>query len=195
MSKSALTPDQALQRLVTGNRRYVSGQALHPNQTAERRLELVSGQAPFAAVLACADSRVPPEVFCDQGLGDLFVVRNAGNVVDDVVLGSLEYAVEHLGAPLLVVVGHTRCGAVTAAVQGGHAPGHIGRVVERLKPAVSDSSAQAGDAVYNAVVAHVRRAVAALNASEPLLSQAVRQGSIKVLGAVYHLDTGELQFI
>ena len=194
MSTSALTPDQALQMLVTGNRRYVSGQAVHPNQSAERRLELISGQAPFAAVLTCADSRVPPEVFCDQGLGDLFVVRNAGNVVDDVVLGSLEYAVEHLGAPLVAVIGHTWCGAVTAAVQGGHAPGHIGSVIERLKPAVDDACAAAGNAVLNAVSANVRQAVAALQGCEPILGEAVRLGRLKVLGGVYILDTGELEF-
>jgi len=195
MSTATPTPDQALQMLVTGNRRYVSGQALHPNQSAERRQALVSGQQPFAAVLACADSRVPPEVFCDQGLGDLFVVRNAGNVVDDVVLGSLEYAVEHLGAPLVAVIGHTRCGAITAAVQGGHAPGHIASVVDRLKPAVAAASGEAGNAVLNAVVANVRQAVAALKACEPILAEAARIGRLQVAGGVYYLDTGELEFI
>ena len=195
MSTAAPTPDQALQMLVTGNRRYVSGQALHPNQSAERRQALVSGQQPFAAVLACADSRVPPEVFCDQGLGDLFVVRNAGNVVDDVVLGSLEYAVEHLGAPLVAVIGHTRCGAITAAVQGGHAPGHSASVVDRLKPAVAAASGEAGNAVLNAVVANVRQAVAALKACEPILAEAARIGRLQVAGGVYHLDTGELELI
>ena len=195
MSTSRFTPDQALQMLVTGNRRYISGLAQHPNQSAERRLEMVSGQHPFAIVLGCADSRVPPEVFCDQGLGDLFVIRNAGNVVDEVVFGSLEYGVEHLGVPLVMVLGHTQCGAVTAAVQGGHAPGHLGSVVDRIRPAVAASIGQAGDVVLNAVRANVRLAVEAIKACEPLLAHAVKLEHLKVVGSLYHLDTGELELV
>jgi carbonic anhydrase len=152
---------------------------------------VVAGQSPFAVILGCADSCVPPEVFCDQGLGDLFVVRNAGNVVDEVVLGSLEYGVEHLGAPLVVVLGHTQCGAVTAAVQGGHAAGHIGSIVDRRQPAVAAASRQAGDAVLNAIRANVQQAVAALQACQPILAEAVKLGQLKIVGGLYHLDTGE----
>ena len=107
-----------------------------PNQGVERRKELVEGQHPFAIILCCSDSRVPPEVIFDQGLGDLFIVRTAGNVFDNIALGSIEYAVEHLEVPLLVVLGHGQCGAVTATVEGGHAPGHISNVVEAIQPAV-----------------------------------------------------------
>jgi len=133
-----LTPDQALERLLQGNQRYVAGKATHPDQTAERRLGLASGQAPFAIILTCADSRVAPELFFDQGLGDLFVIRNAGNILDDHVIGSMEYAVEHLHAGLIVVVGHGQCGAVSAAVAGGEVPGHIRSVTEAIAPALED---------------------------------------------------------
>ena len=195
MHTSSFTPDQALQMLVAGNRRYASGQAAHPHQSAERCLEVVSGQHPFAVFLGCADSRVPPEVFCDQGLGDLFVVRNAGHVVDQVVLGSLEYAVDHLDAPLVMVVGHTHCGAVTAAVQGGQVPGHISSIVDRIKPAVVASSRLAGNAILNAILEHVRLTVAAIKACEPILADAVKLGHLRVVGSLYHLDTGELELV
>ena len=118
----AVTGDQALQRLVEGNQRSVAGAWTHPHQSLERRAGLTKGQAPFAVILACADSRVSPEVLFDQGLGDLFVIRVAGNVIDNLGLGSLEYAAEHLHTPLIVVLGHTQCGAVQAAVAGSHAP-------------------------------------------------------------------------
>ncbi len=112
--------------MIAGNNRYLEGNLEHPHQTLERRGDLASGQEPFACVLSCADSRVPPEIVFDQGLGDLFVLRVAGNIVNDMIMGSLEYAVEHLGASLIVVLGHKRCGAVSATVQGGTAPGKIG---------------------------------------------------------------------
>jgi len=131
--ESSLTADQALQRLIEGNRRYVAGAATHPDQTTQRRAELAKGQFAFAIVLTCSDSRVVPELFLDQGLGDLFVVRNAGNILDDHVIGSMDYAVEHLHVPLVLVVGHEKCGAVSAAVAGGEAPCHIRSVVAALE--------------------------------------------------------------
>jgi carbonic anhydrase len=131
-----LTGDQALQELMNGNKRYVAAELAHPNQTAARRAEVAKGQDPFAIIVGCSDSRVPPEIIFDQGLGDLFVTRVAGNIVDDVVLGSIEYAAEHLGVPLIVVLGHKRCGAVEAAAKGGDAPVHIRSLVEAIKPAI-----------------------------------------------------------
>ncbi|HEY4484757.1 MAG TPA: carbonic anhydrase, partial [Nitrospiria bacterium] len=125
-----LNPDKALTMLMEGNARYVEGKMLHPNQAADRMGELAKGQHPFAVILGCADSRVPPEIVFDQGLGDLFVLRVAGNIADDAVIGSIEYAVEHLGTTLVFVLGHERCGAVSAAVEvvtkGAKVPGHIG---------------------------------------------------------------------
>src|SRR5207247_2291014 len=133
--------DQAMKMLQDGNARFVSGKLEHPNESPERRTEVAKGQHQFAVILACADSRVGPEVIFDAGLGDLFVTRVAGNVVDDAMLGSIEYAVEHLGAPLIVVCGHQRCGAVQATVEtvasGAPAPGHLGALIDPIKPAVT----------------------------------------------------------
>ena len=122
--------NQALKKLLEGNERCRSGQAQHPRQDARRRKEITKGQKPFAVIVGCSDSRIPPPMIFDQGLGDLFVIRVAGNIADSVVLGSIEYAVEHLGCKLVVVLGHGKCGAVTAAAEGGKAPGHIEAVLK-----------------------------------------------------------------
>jgi len=182
--------EQALQSLVAGNMRYVGTKLAHPNQSAERRLEVAKGQRPFAAILGCSDSRVPPELIFDQGLGDLFVVRVAGNVVDDVVLGSLEYAVAHLGVSLIMVLGHERCGAVEAALKGGEAPGHVRSVVAAIAPAVEKVKGQPGDPLNNAVSANVEMVVAQLRSSQPVLSVIVGVGKLRVVGARYDLDSG-----
>ena len=128
---------QALELLKAGNARFVSGALTPKDDYTELREQLSAGQHPFAVVLCCSDSRVAPEIIFDQKLGDLFVIRNAGNVVDDDVLGSIEYAVEHLGTPLVVVLGHSCCGAVTATCQGGDLPGHIVDITQRIRPAIS----------------------------------------------------------
>lgn len=193
MHKALYTPAEAKQMLIDGNRRYTSGQAAHPNQSGERRTEVLAGQHPFVALVSCADSRVPPEVFFDQGIGDLFIMRNAGNILDDVVLGSLEYGVEHLGISLIVVLGHTKCGAVTATVQGGEAPGHIGSIVKTILPAVEATKDQEGDPVLNATLANVHMSVAALKECEPILSEKVKAGHLEVIGGLYHLDSGEVE--
>lgn len=134
-SPAVTNGDEALARLMEGNARYVSAKLNHPDQTLQRRAEVASGQHPFAIILTCADSRVPPELLFDQGLGDLFVVRVAGNIVDDDILGSIEYGVGELATPLVMVLGHERCGAVKATVesveQGGEVPGHIGAWFKR----------------------------------------------------------------
>ncbi|MBP5796934.1 MAG: carbonic anhydrase [Bacteroidales bacterium] len=128
---------QALKLLKEGNARFVSGHLAPKDHYAEDRLKLSEGQHPFAAVLCCSDSRVAPEILFDQQLGDVFVIRNAGNVVDEDVLGSIEYAVEHLESPLVLVLGHSSCGAVTAACQGGELPGHLVDIAKRIKPSIS----------------------------------------------------------
>lgn len=194
-ANDGLPPDAAWQRLVEGNQRYVADHAAHPDQTPARRAALASSQAPFAIVLGCADSRVTPEILFDQGIGDLFVVRVAGNVLDNTGLGSIEYAVEHLHASLIVVLGHERCGAVTAAVKGGHAPGHIHSFVEAITPVVAAAKAAPGDPVDNAVCANVRRVVAQLRRAEPILGELVTAGKLKVVGARYDLDTGAAELL
>src|SRR3954449_3735222 len=131
---SAVSANDALARLMHGNRRYARHKEQHPDESLARRKELIGGQHPFAVILGCADSRVPPELLFDQGLGDLFVIRVAGNIVDDVVLGSIEYAFEHLDTKLIMVLAHEKCGAVSVAVQGGSAPGHLTTLVQAIQP-------------------------------------------------------------
>jgi len=190
-----ISPEQALQRLVDGNRRFVDGQMLHQRQGADRRGETQTGQQPFAAILTCSDSRVPPEILFDQGIGDLFVVRNAGNVLDDIVEGSIAYAVEHLGVPLVVVLGHTRCGAVTAAIKSADAGGKIGAVVRVLQPAVISARDVPGDAVLNTAAANVRLNVAHLRGEPAAISDHVAGEAPRITGALYHLDTGVVEWL
>ena len=192
-TESTVTADQALQLLVEGNARFVAGKLQHPHQDAGRRAEVLAGQHPFAIILSCSDSRVPVEELFDQGIGDLFLIRNAGNILDDVVLGSIEYAAEHIGVPLLLILGHTKCGAVTATCGGGEAPGHIKAVVEIIAPAVEEVRGHAGDFVMNATVANVKRSVDQARNCGPILSHLVKEGKLQVVGGIYHLDTGKVE--
>ncbi len=192
---NAPTPAEALERLLAGNRRFFSGLPASRSAAAARRKELATGQKPFAVVVCCSDSRVGPEVVFDQGLGDIFVVRTAGEVVDDVGLGSIEYAVEHLGSPLVVVLGHEGCGAVTAALEGGDAPGHIGAVVKAIAPAVAESAGAPGDALDNAVRAQIRAVVRRLRSAAPIVAELVHAGRVRVVGARYDLDTGVVEVV
>jgi carbonic anhydrase len=184
------SPDAALDLLREGNDRY-RNKGPHLQEDTERRKMLLSGQHPFAAVLCCSDSRVPPEILFDKRLGDLFVIRNAGNVVDDVVLGSIEYAVEHLGSQLVVVLGHSSCGAVTATVKNSPAQGHLGSIMSRIRPAVEKTRAKEGDAVANAIDANIEEMLAAL-LREPLFKEMVAEGKLKVVGMRYNLEDGTI---
>ena len=190
-SEKALTPGSALDELKAGNERHVAHSYKHPHQTPTRQHELVGGQHPHAVILSCSDSRVPPEVVFDQGLGDLFVVRVAGNVAGDHELASIEYAVEHLHCPLVVVLGHQSCGAVTAAAEGGHAPGHLPALLHEIQPAVEKARAMKGDLIDNAVRTNVDRAVDQVRASS-VLKEPLEKGELRVVGAVYSLETGRV---
>ena len=191
-----LTPDQALTQLLRGNERFVAGWPDHPNQSARRRREVFeAGQQPYAIILSCADSRVPPEIIFDQGLGDLFVIRVAGNVLDDVILGTIEYAVEHLHTPLVMVLGHDKCGAVTAAVEHGRTNSHVQAVVDALQAAILMAEGQEGDRVSTTIDMNIRYAVKTLRASEPVLMGACAAGQLRIIGARYHLDTGEVKVV
>lgn len=187
--------DEALARLVAGNKRFVEMQLTHPDQDTGCRTKLATGQQPFAVILGCSDSRVPPEVIFDQGLGNLFVVRVAGNVAEDIGIASMEYAVEHLGSRLIVVLGHERCGAVTAAVKGGEFPGHLPALMTALQPAVDKSKGAAGDSVDGAITANVALTAARLRESKPILAEMAEKGEIKIVGARYDLDTGAVEFL
>ena len=190
-----VAPADALARLKAGNQRFIAGKLQHPHQNPKRRTELATGQRPFAIVLGCADSRTSPEVLFDQGLGDLFVVRVAGNILDDHVLGSIEYAVDHLGAQLIVVLGHQRCGAVQFAKETldskAEAPEHINSIVAAIQPAVE---ATRGADVEATIKANTDNVVRSLRSSEPVLKKEVEAGAITVLGAYYNLDTGAVVF-
>lgn len=188
-------PDTVLRELMMGNKRYVTDKADHPNQRAARRTEVAQAQHPSAVILGCADSRVPPEVVFDKGLGDLFVVRVAGNVVNDSVLGSIEYAVEHLGSRLIMVLGHERCGAVGAAVQGGTPEGHVASLVNLIKPSVDHTKGMPGDPVENALRENVHRMVGLLEVDSSLLRNAVHSGKVKIVGARYDLGSGNVELL
>ncbi len=193
-SQSTLTPDQALAQLMEGNQRFVQRRRLNPNQDAARLAEVASGQAPFAAILSCADSRLVPEIVFDQGIGDLFVVRVAGNIAITEDIASEEYAVGVLGAPLLMVLGHERCGAVAAALAGGELPGVIESLVFAIRPAVQASEGKSGDRLTNAIKSNVSLQVQRLQNSS-VIASAVQEGKLKVVGAYYDLDTGEISLV
>jgi len=186
----------SLLELAVGNLRFVMGKLKSPHQSVQRREELVGGQYPFAAVLSCSDSRLPPEIIFDQGLGDLFVVRVAGNVAAfSDTIASLEYAVEHLHAPLIVVLGHQKCGAITAALEGTKMEGSLGALMESLQPAVEAAKSQEGDKLENAIRANVHLTVKRLHQESVILAKAVEEGEIDILGAYYSLETGKVELI
>ena len=190
-----ITADSVLAELKTGNKHHVAHRYQHPHETLDRQRQLASGQHPHAEILSCSDSRVPPEIVFDQGLGDLFIVRVAGNVASDTELGSLEYGAEHLHVPLIVVLGHESCGAVTAAVQGGPPEGHIGSLVDLIKPAVEKTRGMSGDPVSNAVRMNVELVVKQLRTSTPILSELVAHGKLRIVGAVYSIETGAVMWL
>jgi carbonic anhydrase len=192
---AGVSADNALTRLLEGNQRYVRHREQHPDQSPARQKQLIGGQHPFAVILGCADSRVAPELLFDQGLGDLFVIRVAGNIVDDAILGSIEYAVEHLGTKLIVVLGHEKCGAVSAAVEGGEAVGHLKSLVMEIQPSVSATAKNPGDKIHNCVVENVRRVARQIRQSEPVLKGAVERNGLKVVAADYALDTGKVTLL
>ena len=200
--KSKLTADQALARLKEGNRRFVADIPNPSDITRKARLAVAKGQGPFAALIGCADSRVGPEHLFEAGLGELFIVRTAGNYVDTAGLGSIEYAVGVLGVPLIVVLGHERCGAVAAAVdvitKNAQLPGSIGSMVEPILPSVIQARVglkPGEDLVDASIRANVARVANRLRTmSEPLLADPIKAGRVKVVGATYDLDTGTVDF-
>jgi carbonic anhydrase len=218
-----IAPAEALSRLKEGNSRFISGNMQHPHesgderayiaknsyenpdaislgmtsdQAAKRRAELTKSQHPFAIILSCSDSRVPPEIVFDEGLGDIFIVRVAGNVLNDEGLGSIEYGVDVLGARLILVLGHQSCGAVDAAIKTvaakGKAPGHIQSLVTAIKPVV-DATPKAD--LETTIKANVKHVVDALRSSTPILKGKVDSGDVQVIGGYYTLDSGAVTFL
>ena len=194
---AAVGADEALSRLLNGDKRFVAGKSNEPTGAAlvERRHTLAKEQKPFAVIVGCSDSRVPPEFVFDVTLGDTFVVRTAGEVVDAVALGSIEYAIEHLGTRLIVVLGHQRCGAVSAAVSGAAETGDIPDVLKAILPAVEETKAQAGDPIDNAVRANARDVAKHLQSASPIIAPLVKSGEVKIVAAYYSLDTGQVELL
>jgi carbonic anhydrase len=187
----SVTPDEALSRLKAGNERFADSKESTSKPLAARRAETAKEQHPFAIVVACADSRSAPEIVFDQNIGDLFVIRTAGNLVDDYALGSIEYAVDHLGTRLIVVLGHERCGAVTAALGGGSAPGHINSLVRDIQPAVAASKGKEGDALTNAIHENDAKVADKIRKQAQLGELAAQ---VRVVEGYYDLDTGKVEW-
>ena len=197
-TENILTPDEALKRLKQGNKRYVSGE-MKRHDFATERAALAEGQNPFAGILSCADSRIAPEYAFDTARGDLFVVRVAGNFTDENGVASFEYAVQFLGTPLLVVLGHEKCGAVEAAIKtvkgGKPLPGHLPALVKKIFPAVENVMNQPGDLLSNAIRENVRLTVENLKRATPVISEFVAGKKVRVVGGIYKLGDGRIEWM
>lgn len=192
---AGITPDEALKKLMEGNARFMKDDKEYINWGDVRRKELAKGQNPFAVILSCSDSRVPPEHVFDQELGDIFVVRVAGNVADPIELGSVEYAAEHLNVPLVMVMGHRSCGAVKATVAGGKPEGNIAAIVKKITPAVNSAKKRAKDkeAVLDAAIEDNAKLTAkTLTEKSEILRHLVESGKVKIVSGVYDLHTGKV---
>jgi carbonic anhydrase len=196
-----ISPEQALSQLKEGNERYARWSSRHPNQGPDRRKETVDkGQKPFATILSCSDSRVPVEVVFDSGIGDLFVVRVAGNVADVDEIGSMEYGVDHLGTPVLLVLGHTRCGAVTAVAQKAEVHGSIPQLVDNIIPAVARARKAHPDLAPDGLVEEAVRENTWQSIEDTLknseaIRKRVREGKVKVVAAIYDLENGKVTWL
>ncbi len=193
-SSDPTNPDQTIQALLDGNKRFVQRKRANPHQDAARLAEIAKTQKPFAAILSCADSRVPSEIIFDQGFGDLFVCRVAGNIATPEEIGSLEFGTLVLGSKVIIVMGHERCGAVAATIKGAQVPGQIGSLLEAIKPAVARSEGQKGDRLENACKANVLVQIEKLKSS-PVLSQLIQEKKLKIIGGYYDLDTSRVSLV
>lgn len=190
-----VSADSAIKRLKAGNLRFTSGKSLRPHQDIKRVHEVAQSQKPFAVIVGCSDSRVPSEIIFDQGLGDLFIVRTAGQVSTYASWGSIEFANQLLDARLIVVLGHTKCGAVSAACKLPEVQGHIITLVNAIKPAAELAKQLPGDTIDNAVKINVAMQVKQLESLEPVLTKAIKKGTLRIVGAVYNLNSGAVEFL
>lgn len=189
-----LSSEEALKKLIDGNTRFVELEMQHPDETKNRRSEMMKGQHPFVVILSCSDSRVPPEIIFDQGLGDIFEIRNAGNVLDKHTIGSIEYAVMHLGVKLIVIMGHQDCGAVAATLSGTHETKYIESLKRSIEPAVKKCEKE-GNVSSDAVVkAHVILDIQELLSQDTELNKYMKENNVKIVPAYYHLDSGKVEF-
>lgn len=194
VAQNDMSPDEALQRLMDGNQRFIGGKPRNPNQSLARLREVAQTQKPFAALLTCADSRIPAEILFDQGFGDLFMCRVAGNVVTPEEMGSLEFGTLVLGAKLLMVMGHKRCGAVDATIKGAQVPGQIASLLDAIKPALQMSRSLDKDRLESTTKANVLVQVENLKKS-PVISQLIKENKLKVVGGYFDFDTGVVSMV
>jgi carbonic anhydrase len=191
--------DEALQKLMDGNKRYVSGSLMKKDLGDTKRKELAKGQKPFAIVVTCSDSRVPPELLFDQGLGNIFVIRVAGNVVDQIALGSIEYGAEHLNAPLLFILGHSKCGAVTATIDAkGEPEGNIGAIVKKIMPAAEKAKKKGGtkdEILETAIQENVKNVYSDVMKKSKIVPHLVEEGKLKIAAGEYDITTGKVAMI
>ncbi|HSA06329.1 MAG TPA: carbonic anhydrase [Candidatus Gastranaerophilales bacterium] len=185
---------EALNLLIDGNNRFASSNHFFPNLIEERRLELRSGQNPFAVIISCSDSRVPAEIVFDRGLGDLFVIRNAGNIISSSVIGSVEYAVSYLNVSLILVLGHDDCGAINATLDNASESFFVRGIQEKILPAIEEAKNQNGDLVYNSVINNIKNQVNKLKTAGNIIPQMLNNEEIQILGGYYCLKSGKIDF-
>jgi len=185
----------ALEKLKDGNQRYVNSSTVCHDDWTAKRAAVTESQAPFAIIVACSDSRVPPEIVFDQALGALFVVRVAGNVVDNFAIGSIEYGASVLGAKLVIVLGHSNCGAVDAALKGLKFDNHIQEVLTAIQPAVQATKGQSGNLLEKTIKANVKNVEEKLKNSRPVLAKLLQEGQLQIMGAYYDLESGKVEIL
>ena len=191
-----LSAEQAIEKLKQGNKRFVELKLKHPDSDKKRRKEMLKGQHPFVVILSCSDSRVPPELIFDQGLGDIFEIRNAGNVLDDHVIGSIEYAVMHCGVKLIVIMGHQDCGAIAATLSGVSETKYIKSLEDSIQPAIEDCKEQGLEINSdNVVKAHIMQDINELISQDTELVKYMKEHEVKIVPAYYHLDSGKVDFL
>lgn len=191
-----LSAQEALQKLIDGNERFVTLKEKHPDDTKERRREMLKGQHPFVAILSCSDSRVPPELIFDQGLGDIFEIRNAGNVLDEHVIGSIEYAVMHCGVKLIVIMGHQDCGAINATLSGKSETKYIKSLEDSIQPAIEECKKHGHEVNSdNVVKEHVIQDINELMTQDTDLVKYMKENNVIIVPAYYHLDSGKVEFL
>jgi carbonic anhydrase len=197
MNQPVTTENNTLEKLLQGNNRFAAAHPLHPDESRQRMGEIAKGQHPFAVVISCSDSRVPPELVFDQGLGDLFVIRTAGNLVGGLEIGSVEYAVEHLQVPLIVVLGHEQCGAIKAFVEGSETPGHIKDIVDLIK-AEAEICAIAKDdkdRLAHCIEANLRHVTLQLQEQSSIIKEKMLKGELNIVTASYDLEKGSVTLL
>ncbi|MBI4653777.1 MAG: carbonic anhydrase [Nitrospirae bacterium] len=199
VSAGAMNGEEAFNKLMDGNKRFISGKPAIKDISSDKRKELLKGQSPSAVIVTCSDSRVSPELIFDQELGDVFIIRTAGNVLDSVALGSMEYAAEHLHTPLVVFMGHEKCGAVAAAVDAkGEPEGNIGEIVKKIMPAVNKAKERGGskeEILNNAIKENVLLSQKYAIEKSPMLKHLIESGKLKTVSSIYHLGSGEVEIL